>query len=210
MKTKIKLPALIIILGLAITFAANVKAQNFGIGVRFGDPSGITVKKYFAKSALELSVGRTYWLYHRGWYDRRFVAWYDEQKFGYKEFQYIGYSASPPIGVQLHYLIRKPISSVGEETTSGLEWYFGFGGQVRYQTFFFDYRYKLEGSPDWFYATGGRVTDLDIGPDGVIGLEYIFHEVPLAVFLDATLFMEIVDAPFIFWFQGGIGGRYNF
>ena len=78
------------------------------------------------------------------------------------------------------------------------------------QTYTFDYRYKLFGSPEWYYAEGDRVTDIDIGADGVIGLEYTFNKIPLSLFVDATLFMEIVDQPFRFWFQGGIGARYNF
>ena len=51
---------------------------------------------------------------------------------------------------------------------------------------------------------------MDRGVDGVLGLEYTFSEAPLAVFLDATLFMEVFDNPFVFWPQVGLGIRYNF
>lgn len=197
---------LVILLVLSMTFSIDAIGQNnWGLGVRLGDPSGITLKKYMDKNALEVSVGRTHLFYGDKWYDKRFNKWYDGKKFGYQDFQYLAYKASTPIGIQVHYLFRKPL-----ESASGLEWYFGVGGQLRYQTFTYDYRYKVNGNSQWYYATGDRVTDFDLGADGVLGLEYTFKEVPLSLFLDATLFMEVVDNPFLFSLQGGIGVRYNF
>ncbi len=160
--------------------------------------------------ALEFSVGRTYMFSDKDYSDKQFNDWYDSQKFNYTDFQYINYKSSAPIAFQFHYLIQKRINKVADENISGLEWYFGFGGQMRFQNYTYDYRYKLNGSADWFYTTGAKVTDLDIGADGVIGLEYTFKDVPISLFVDATLFMEIVDNPFLFWLQGGIGGRYRF
>jgi hypothetical protein len=183
---------------------------RFGLGVRLGDPSGITLKKYFGRSALELSLGRTYLWNHGRWYDRRFDDWYRDQHFGYRDFQYLGYHSSPPIGVQLHYLIHNGFRRSGENGLEGLTWYYGFGAQFRFQTFYYSYRYKVEGRPDWFYEDGESVTDLDIGADGVIGLEYNFKNAPLSLFADATLFMEVIDDPFIFRLQGGLGLRFNF
>lgn len=194
-----------------LTISNCIIAQtNWAIGIRLGDPSGISIKKYMENKALELSVGRTHILSRRGWYDERFDNWYKDKNYGYKDFQYLGYTASAPIGIQLHYLFQKNISKLGDENISGLHWYFGFGGQFRFQRYTFDYRYKLDGNNEWFYATGESVADLDIGADGVIGLEYRFKDVPVSIFTDVTLFMEVVDNPFLFWFQGGIGGRYNF
>jgi hypothetical protein len=184
--------------------------NNWGVGVRLGDPSGISIKKYTQNNAIELNVGRTHLTGRDRWYDNRFDDWYKDKKFGHKDFQYNGYKASTPIGVQLHYLFRKSINNVAEESVRGLEWYYGIGGQFRYQTYSYDYRYKLDGDPNWYYNTGDRVADIDIGIDGVLGLEYTFDEAPISIFLDATLFMEVVDDPFYFWLQGGIGVRYNF
>ena len=193
---------------MAICFAIITPAlgqKNWGVGLRLGDPSGITIKKYSGNHAFELSVGRSHLWYGRGWYDKRFNGWYEKQKFGYKDFHYIGYWSSVPIGIQVHYLVQK-----GLKNAEGLDWYYGIGGQLRYQTFRYDYRYKLDGNPDWFYDKGSRVTDIDVGIDGVIGLEYKFRNAPFSMFADATLFMEVVDSPFAFWLQGGVGVRYNF
>ncbi|MBL4654076.1 MAG: SH3 domain-containing protein [Flavobacteriales bacterium] len=181
---------------------------NWGIGIRLGDPSGISLKKYLNNSrSLELSVGRTSLLRNNKYYDKQFDNWYDNQKYGYKKFDYLGSKASTPLGVQVHYLFQQNLL---EDDIEGLQWYYGFGGQVRYQTFVYDYRYKVNGDDNWYYSTENRVTNIDLGADGVVGLEYIIPNVPITVFADATLFMEIADNPFAFWFQGGIGGRYNF
>jgi len=192
-----------------LLISMNIHAQDWGIGIRLGDPSGITLKKYMSSNALELSVGRTHLFNGRGWYDKGFNKWYNNKNFGYNDYDYVGYNSSVPLGIQIHYLFQKSITEVAEEEISGLDWYFGFGGQLRFQNYSYDYRYKLTNKSDWVYKTE-RVTDFDIGADGVIGLEYTFSGAPISVFLDMTLFMEIVDDPFRFWFQGGIGGRYNF
>lgn len=183
---------------------------DWGVGLRMGDPSGITVKRYMDGEALEFSLGRTHMFFDNDYYDNRFNDWYYDEGFGYTDFQYIGHKASSPIGLQFHYLIQKSINRLGDENVSGLDWYYGFGGQIRFQSYTYDYRYKLSGRNDWIYTTGERVTDVDLGVDGVIGLEYTLKDVPLSFFVDATLFMEIVDNPFQFWMQGGIGARYRF
>jgi hypothetical protein len=181
-------------------------AQKWGIGLHFGDPSGITFKKYLQNgNALELNVGRTHFWDRRGWYDSRFDNWYMKKNYGYKEFQYLGYHTYTPGSIQLHYLFHTILSDDG-----GLQLYYGVGGQLRSQRYTFDYRYKLDGNPHWYYATGDRVRDMDIGLDGALGLEYRFKNSPISVFTGITMFMELSDDPFLFWLQGGIGGRFNF
>jgi len=192
-----------------LTLSITAHSQNMGIGIRLGDPSGLTLKKYMGSNALEFSIGRTHLFYGNGWYDSHFNGWYQDQHFGYNDFQYLDYKASVPIGMQVHYLINKNIYKIGTEDIKGLQWYFGFGGQFRFRNYHYDYRYKVTNSSDWVY-TKGSITDLDLGPDGVIGLEYKFDNAPISVFADATLFMEVVDNPFLFWFEGGVGVRYNF
>jgi hypothetical protein len=53
-------------------------------------------------------------------------------------------------------------------------------------------------------------SDIDLGLDGVVGLEYKFKNAPFSVFGEANLFMEIVDRPLYFKGQGGLGLRINF
>jgi len=190
-----------------ITFG-YLNAQDLGIGVRLGDPNGLTFKKYNGDKAWELSVGRTYWIYGRGWYDKNFNKWYDDQKYGYSDFQYRGYKSAFPIGMQLHYLIHKDIKKQKDEV-GRMKWYYGIGGQLRFQNFYYSYRYKLNGDPNWYYVDDEKVTNIDLGVDGIIGLEYTFKDAPVSLFLDGVLFLEVLDAPFLLWWQGGCGIRVN-
>ena len=195
----------IIVVVVVTFFAISVYSQDMGIGIRLGDPSGISFKKYFDKNAIEISLGRTHLSNGTGWYDNKFNDWYENNKYVYDDFQYLGYDSSTPIGIQVHYLFHKDLKEI-----DGLQWYYGIGGQFAHQTYSFDYRYKYLITDNWIYVTGEKITDFDFGVDGVIGLEYTFSDIPLSIFLDVVLFMEIADNPFAFRYQGGFGARYNF
>ncbi|QZE15294.1 SH3 domain-containing protein [Halosquirtibacter laminarini] len=193
---------------------SHASDYDWGVGVRLGDPSGVTIKKELQGHALELSVGSTYVLsgkkYDDRYYNDHFNDWYHDMNYHYDDFQYIGYDISTPIAVQLHYLTQKDIHRLGDNAVRGLSWYYGFGGQFRFQTYTYDYRYKVHGDKTWYYTTGDKETDIDFGVDGVIGLEYTFSNAPISIFMDFTTMIEVFDNPFQFWFQGGLGVRYRF
>ena len=184
--------------------SAPAFAQDWGIGFRLGDPSGLSIKKYAGNKAFELSIGRTH-LFSTNYYNHAYDRWYDGKHFKHADHQFLAYGSSIPVGIQLHYLIHKDIAKA-----TGLVWYYGFGGQVRAQTYRFDYRYKLENDNDWILVSDERVTNIDLGLDGVIGLEYKMKDAPVSFFVDGTLYMELFDEPFVFWPQAGIGGRFRF
>ncbi|HEY8400419.1 MAG TPA: hypothetical protein VIK89_04110 [Cytophagaceae bacterium] len=169
---------------------SNSNASGLGVGIRLGEPTGVTGKLYTGNIAIELSVGRSsYWGYD--YYHHNRDRFYDKYGYYWHDYRY-----KNPISTQLHFLWHKPISQV-----DGLDWYAGVGSQIRFQTF----TYYWDGG----YRRSGRHTNVDLGADGVIGLEYTLKDIPLSIFLDATLFMEFVDNPFAFWGQGGVGIRYN-
>ncbi|MBN4073083.1 hypothetical protein JYT74_03470, partial [Crocinitomix catalasitica] len=158
-------------------------------------------------NALELSLGLTHVYGKRDyWADHYYDEWEDKycEDF-YDDCDYLGYRSSRPLGLQIHYLWHFNIPGV-----EGFSWYLGPGGQVAFQTVTYDYRYKPAGGGPWIYDGGSTYVDLDFGVDGVGGVEYTFAKAPFSVFADVTLFIEIYDSPGVFWFQGGIGGRYNF
>jgi hypothetical protein len=184
-------------------------SQTIGLGIRAGNFNALSIKKYSGKHALEFNIGRIHMYSGKSFYNNRFNSWYIDQQFEYDDYQYTNYRGTVPLGIGLNYLIRKPIGSVLDENTDGLEWYVGFGGQMRFQKYRYNYQYKIKGDPNWHHAEA-RVNNIDLGPDGTLGLEYTFKEIPVSVFMDATLFVEIVDNPFLFWPQGCVGVRYNF
>ncbi|MDJ1470510.1 hypothetical protein QNI19_25660 [Cytophagaceae bacterium DM2B3-1] len=171
---------------------------SWGVGLRLGTLTGLTVKKYFTKSALEFNLGT---MYNYGYnYDNRF------NKNNYK---YIGYGSYRALGLQAHYMGQKAIKGA-----SGLDWYYGGGVQFRFDrtTYTYDFKsYYGPGKNDYVWVrTTDRPVFVDFGLDGIIGLEYKFKKAPLSVFADANLYIELSHDPGWVNMQGGLGIRYNF
>jgi hypothetical protein len=176
--------------------SSSTTPKNWGIGLRLGDPLGVTLKKYLVNGrALEFNLGSS-----SSWgYDYRH-HFYDDNK--YRNAQYLGYHRNNAVSFQAHYLFQKPFPNA-----KGLSWYWGIGAQLRVKRYEFYYRYDAGNA--WIYQED-KVTNVDIGADGIIGLEYDIPKAPLSIFADANLFLEIADDPFDLFGQGGIGIRYNF
>ncbi|MCS7077441.1 MAG: hypothetical protein NZ455_12065 [Bacteroidia bacterium] len=197
-----------VIITVFVTIFSCSQAQNdWALGLRLGDPTGFTTKKFMGKTAIEINVGRTYMFYSRP-HEKYFYDWYKGKKYGYHEIQYLAYRRSMPMTIQLHFYLQNPISSFAGEDTEGLAWYAGGGLQFRSQTYRYDYRYKSAPNSGWIYVTGERVTDIDLGIDGTIGLEYKFEDLPISIMGDINLFLELVDTPSV-WLQGSVGVRYH-
>ena len=191
------------------TLAIGQSAGTIGLGVKGGDPTGLTAKFYRSSMAIELVVGRPYYFsghyYDHGYYNDRFLK-YDKYNNGYYTLD--NYRAYNPIAVQLHFLKSKSTKAAKE-----LKLYYGGGPQLRSHKveYFYHYRdyYGPKGS-DFVWRTGSDVyTNLDLGLDGVFGLEYTFSDLPLSIFADANLFLELVDDVNLS-LQGGLGVRFNF
>lgn len=176
--------------------AASAQKGNLGLGVRLGDPTGFTLKKYMGDKAVEFSIGRAYYLWqNRGYYENGF---YRVDKFKDKgDYKYYGYKGYNPIGMQLHLMLQKPLSDI-----RGLDIYYGVGPQFRYEKIDYGYYYRNI----LYYES---YSEYDLGLDGVLGLEYTLPDVPVSIFMDVTLFMEVIDNPFVPLFQAGLGVRYN-
>jgi uncharacterized protein YraI len=183
-------------------------AYKWGIGLRLGEPAGISIKKYNSgNTAWEVNLGRaSRWGHH---YDKD--DFYKYSRFSNtNNYYYSGYAPGFTTALQVRYMWSKPINGA-----EGLSFYYGGGLQARFTPVTYRY-YYYDGSfeNDWWkdsrYYREDRVTDIDLGLDGVLGLEYMMKDLPLSFFLDVNLFVEIVDTPFIIYPQGGAGVRYNF
>jgi uncharacterized protein YgiM (DUF1202 family) len=177
---------------------------NFGIGLRFGQPAGITAKKYNGNRAFELSIGHAPYWGHWYNYEHGFRSSKYSSHPSYSDIRYDGYRYRSAIGIQLHYLVHKDLLP---SDLPGLKWYYGFGGQMRTLNLEYKYKYKFDGRDYWGY---GNVTHFNLGIDGVLGLEYSFRDVPLSIFTDATLYIPLLNSPYFMLGQGGLGIRYNF
>jgi hypothetical protein len=165
---------------------------QWGIGLKLGDPTGLTVKKYMENRALELIAGYPY--YYNSYYGNRFK--HDKR---YKNYIFGNpYKHSNRASFQVRYLIHKDLSDF-----RGLRWYAGIGGQLRTISYYYDYS-DQDGN---LYTE--RTTSANLGVDGIIGMEYTFEDLPLSVFADINLYIELIKLPFYMEGQGGIGIRYN-
>ena len=200
MKTKI-------LLLFALLSGINAYAQDYqwGIGLRVGDPTGISVKKYLSNTnAVELNIGKTAFFINDAYFRDRFNLC---NNVTYTDCKFDGFRGVSAIAIQGHYLFNYDFSGID---IGKLQWYFGFGPQLRFYSYLYDYKYKLNGSNDWIQVRSEKATEIDIGVDGVFGIEYAFEGFPVSVFLDIDLFIEIFNNPFFFYGQGGLGARYSF
>lgn len=173
--------------------------SGWGIGLRGGSLTGLSVKKYMSKAAFEFNMGA---LYGYG-YDNRFYRGRDRD-----DYEYIGYGRGGSLGLQARLMGQRGIKGA-----AGLDWYYGGGLQMRFDRSYYNYRYKSYYGPDkddyvWVNERGRA--SANVGLDGLVGLEYRMREVPLSFFADTNLYIEL--ARYTGWvnLQGGLGLRYNF
>ncbi|MFL5729209.1 MAG: hypothetical protein ACJ75J_06955 [Cytophagaceae bacterium] len=170
----------------------SVFPYQWGLGIKVGDPTGISIKKYNGNKALELIVGYPY--YYSSYYGHRFNHdhRYKNYAFG-NPYQYSSRSC-----IQFRYLIQNDFQHF-----KGFRWYAGAGAQLRTVSYYFDYRDQAGNK------LSARTLSVNLGVDGIIGLEYTFDDLPLSVFADMNLYVELYRLPLYLEGQGGIGIRYN-
>ena len=183
---------------LLLCFAVQTYAQDRAIGLRIGDPTGISYKKYLpGNKAVELGLGTSTIGWHHQYYRNTFR---DLDKF--EEFDYRDHRVASTLFLQGKYLIQYDIPIEG--MIGRLEWYWGIGGMLKIAKI--EYRYMDTASE----SLTDMHTDIDLGPEGVLGMEYTFEDVPLTVFGDISLMIEIADRPGIPKGYSAVGIRYNF
>jgi hypothetical protein len=188
-----------IFLFIAIIFSVSVGySQRQGIGVRLGNPMGLSYKKYFNKRyGLELGLGTAGPGYNNAYYRNSFR---NGNKF--EDLDYHSHQVRSTLYLQARYLIHEDIYI--QDMEGRWTWYWGFGGVLKAANV--RYRYVDNIPP---YDESETYTDVDLGPEGIVGMEYTFEGVPITVFGDVSLMLEIVDR-FTLQPFGGVGARYNF
>lgn len=181
-----------------LVLSVGAYAQQQGIGIRAGDPLGLTYKKYLTRyRALEFNLGTE----PRGWrYDYYRDSFHDYDR--YDDYVYLSHDVRTNLSLQGRYLWQYDIWIEGME--GKLQWYWGAGGLLKFARI--DYRYQ--------FAPGDIRTDhrsdVDFGPEGIIGSEYTFEDVPITLFGEVSLMIELVDSPAAMQLLGGLGVRVNF
>lgn len=176
-------------------------AGTVGIGIKGGDPTGLSLKFYQKKGAIEVNAGRPYYFSGHFYNDDLYYRerFYKINKYkGVNYYRYHSYAVSNPVAIQVHFLKSKPTKTAKE-----LNWYYGLGPQLRGHRVSYTYYDDLHNR----YYTD-EIANIDLGIDAVAGLEYTFSDLPLSVFADFNLFLELLDDLGL-GIQGGAGIRYN-
>jgi hypothetical protein len=185
---------------IAIIISISAFSQRQAFGLRVGDPVGITYKRYIqSDKAVEFIFGTASPNWRKEYFKKSFYE-YDK----YDGFTYQSHKLSNPVYLQGRYLFHNHIPA--EEMEGKLEWYWGVGAMLKIGKI--EYRYR-EGAPDNSPKTDIRNT-LDFGPDGIAGIEYTFEDIPLNVFGELSVLVELADRPFVLQVFGGVGARFIF
>ncbi|GAA0891886.1 hypothetical protein GCM10009122_15650 [Fulvivirga kasyanovii] len=196
MKTIYKASGFIVGLSLIFQFTYAQKL-NQGLGLRIGDPVGISYKAYLPGStAVEFTLGTTSRNRHSAYYKDTFNA-LDR----YDGLRYSDHDVKYTLALQGRYLLHNPFPANVE---GRLDWYWGLGGQFRLSKV--EYTYFSEST---LFANDTK-TNIDLGPEGILGVEYEFKDYPIVGFSEVSLLGEIVDKPLRFRFFAAVGVRYAF
>lgn len=178
-------------------------AQEHQIGLRLGEPSSITYKTYLDEHfSVEGMIGRGS-PNSTPYYRRAF-----ENNKPLSSAVYSGHSVSDAFSLNARIAYNEDISSEFDISEGTLLAYVGAGAQLRSARV--DYAYFTPSSGDLPLMRVESRTNIDIGPEGYIGSEYIFQDLPLSIFAEVGLFLELLDRPGHIKLQGGLGARYLF
>jgi hypothetical protein len=178
-------------------------AQEHQIGLRLGEPFSITYKTYLDEHfSVEGMIGRgspnSTPYYRRAFETNRPLS----------SAVYSGHSVSDAFNLHARIAYNEDITSEFDISEGTLLAYAGVGAQLRSTRVDYAYFTPSTGNQPNFQAESR--TNIDFGPEGYVGTEYIFQDLPLSIFAEVGLFLELLDRPGHIKLQGGIGARYLF
>ena len=194
----LKLRTVICLVGL-LCLCSFTHAQRFsqGIGLRVGDPFGLTYKTYGNnRAALEFTLGTTSRNRHGAYYKDKFESIGD-----FDDFRYADHTLEYTVALQGRYLLHY---SFPANVEGRLDWYWGVGAHLRLSSL--EYSYFDEAQ----IITSDQRTNFDLGPEGIIGMEYELQDFPITGFGEFSLLGELVDQPLKFRLFAAVGVRYGF
>lgn len=185
-----------------MSFPLLAYSQEHHLGIRIGEPLSITYKTYIDdRFSIEGMIGRAG--ANSGQYYRRS---FENNRPGPGAL-YGSHSASSGFSLNFRGAYNEDISSEFDIVEGALFAYGGAGLQLRSVKVNYVYYNDLATTVVPQYE---KRTNVDFGAEGFIGSEYFFEDLPMSVFAEVGLFLEILDRPGHLRLQGGIGARYLF
>ena len=176
------------------------QAQDRSLGLRLGYPLGITYKAYIQSNhAVEFLLGTAPGGWNSHYYEKSFSKYND-----FDNAHYLSHHVKTTVYLQGRYLFQYNIPVDGME--GKLDWYWGAGAMLKLASVQYKYRLSEPPTTDYFKT----VTDIDFGPEFMGGMEYTFEDVPITLFGEVSILMELVNRPLVFRGFAGVGGRLRF
>lgn len=193
---KIILPLLLIIVAIP-TFG-----QQHQLGLRVGDPFGITYKTPVSdKFSFEGILGRgrqsSGQYYRRTFEDNRPVS----------SARYFAHQASGALSLHVRGVYEESFSEDFDISEGDLVIYAGLG--IQFRSVRLDYYYTTPNATTNATEIVESRTNIDLGPEIFLGSAYYLEDLPIAIFVELGFLTEIVDRLHLKG-QGAIGVRYLF
>jgi len=177
-------------------------AQERGAGIRLGEPISITYKDFISDYiSLEGMIGAG-GINGANYYQRDF-----ENNLPSSNAFYISHTAKKGVSINVRSAYHEDFTDQFEIEKGYLLGYAGAGVQLR--TVQVNYVYT-EGQTGGAIPAQEQRTNADFGPEAFVGAEYYFDDLPMNVFIEAGIFLELLDRVGHIKGQGGIGVRYIF
>lgn len=174
--------------------------RNYSLGVRVGDPYGITGKVYLKNRwGVEVILGRTFAALHN-------VA----NKEAFDKLGNLSYDTTTYLGHEVKHSYVLAIRAakhfnIGGYT--GLDWYAAAGVQGRYYQAHYVFQFSEDALTN---VTSYDETIISAGPEVAIGIEFVIPYQPLGIFAEVGAFSDVLNGDLVPKFLGGLGFRYNF
>jgi hypothetical protein len=176
-------------------------AQERGVGIRLGEPFALTYKDFIEDYlSYEVMLGSG-GVNGSNYYKRSF-----ENNPPNSNAFYLSHAASRGVNLNFRMALHEDITDTFEITAGYLLGYAGAGVQLR--TTRVSYIYQPGPVVAGPVLSEDR-SNLDIGPEVFAGAEYYFDDLPISIFAEVGVFLELIDR-INFRGQGGIGIRYLF
>ena len=162
---------------------------------------GITYRRLFSeRSALELMAGTATEKANPNYYEVSFPAHY-----GTNPYEYLEHGLEDVLYIHARYMFLRKIPAL-DPIPGSFEWYYGAG--VMYSNATVTYAYQQKIAPYTRYLDSRK--DNTIGPEAIIGFEYVHEKLPLSAHIEIAMVIEVRDRPGILKGLKGFGVRYRF
>lgn len=172
-----------------------------GIGIKAGDPIAITFKFYMSERiALVADFGRSTSSLYKSYYTDLFDTYFPDPS---DTLSYDSHKLKTDWAGELKFVYHFDATKFSK----GLRFYTGLGWQIRDTKLEYQYSTKDPAVPQTILSPRRHQTQ---GIVAVLGTEYSNFTIPIALFVEASVFRDLDKDPGWTRAQGGVGIRYIF